>query len=345
MKTVLEKFIERDRLASYFEIQDRHIRNTRGNGVIVFEGMQNYNAESIKSLEGFDRAWFTEAQRMSQTSLDILRPTIRAPGSELWFDWNPNEPTDPVDAFFRGANPPRDAVVVETNWDQNPWFPDVLRAEMEYDRRTDPERYAHIWLGKYATNSDKRVFKNWRVEEFETPADASFWLGADWGFSQDPAVLLRCFVNEGARRIYADWEAYEVGCELMDLPALFMTVPEAERWPSAADPSRPETISHMRKHGFPKMMKAVTGKSSVEEGIEFLRSYEIVVHPRCVHLIDELTLYSYKVDQLTGKVLPVLEDKHNHCIDALRYALEAVRRAKAGKPVAVTPVPVASRWS
>jgi hypothetical protein len=88
----------------------------------------------------------------------------------------------------------------------------------------------------------------------------------------------------------------------------------------------------MRKHGFPKIMPAVKGPKSVEEGVEFLKSFDIIVHPRCVHTIDELTLYSYEVDPLTGMVLPKLQDKNNNVIDALRYACEGARRAKNQKP-------------
>jgi phage terminase large subunit len=101
----------------------------------------------------------------------------------------------------------------------------------------------------------------------------------------------------------------------------------------------------MRKHGFPKIMAAVKGPKSVEEGIEWLKSFDIVVHPRCTHTIDELTLYRYKSDPLTGRVLPVLEDKSNHLIDALRYACEGVRRAANVKPVQnFTPLATANRW-
>jgi phage terminase large subunit len=110
-----------------------------------------------------------------------------------------------------------------------------------------------------------------------------------------------------------------------------MSVPESERWPITADSARPETISHVKKHGFPRINAAVKGPKSIEDGIEWLKNYDIIVHPRCKHTIDELTLYSYKVDKITGQVLPVLEDKENHVIDALRYAVEGVRRA--GKPL------------
>lgn len=343
VKRLLELKIEQMNAGSYFEVQEAVIKSRKGDGLILFQGMQNHTADSIKSLEGYDRAWCEEAQSLSQRSLDLLRPTIRKPGSELWFTWNPSQATDPVDVLLRGPTPPPDAAIVEVNFSDNPWFPEVLRAEMEYDRARDPEKYQHVWRGAYLTNSEARVFRNWKVEEFEAPKDAIHRLGADWGFAVDPTVLVRCHLV--GRTLYVDHEAYALGCDITATPDLFMSIPEAEKWPMVADSSRPETISHMRKHGFPKITAAVKGANSVSEGIEWLKSYDIVVHPRCQHVIDELSLYSYKTDTLTGAVLPVLQDRDNHCIDALRYALEGVRRAQAARPVAeVTPLAVANRW-
>ena len=347
VKRLLELKIEAMNAGAYFTVQEAVIKSHSpggaGDGLVIFQGMQNHTADSIKSLEGYDRAWVEEAQSLSQRSLDMLRPTLRKPDSELWFTWNPNEETDPVDQLLRGPTPPPGAIVVEVNYEQNPWFPQVLRDEMEYDRRRDPDKFAHIWRGGYVRNSESRVFRNWRVEEFDAPKDAVHRLGADWGFAVDPTVLVRCHIV--GRKLYIDYEAYAVGCEIVNTPDLFMTVPEAERWPMVADSSRPETISHMRRNGFPKIMAAVKGKNSVEEGIEWLKSFDIVVHPRCTHTIDELTLYSYRTDPLTGRVLPVLQDTRNHVIDALRYACEGVRRAQAvSKPVQVVALPTAHRW-
>ena len=110
-----------------------------------------------------------------------------------------------------------------------------------------------------------------------------------------------------------------------------MTVPGAENWFIVADSSRPETISYMQQNGFPRMTAAVKGVGSIEEGIQFLQSYDIIVHPRCKHTIDELSTYSYKVDKLTDQVTPSLSDKNNHVIDALRYACEGARRTIGGK--------------
>jgi phage terminase large subunit len=302
------------------------IKSVYGDGLIIFQGMQNHTSDSIKSLEGYDRAYVEEAQSLSQKSLDLLRPTIRKPGSELWFAWNPRSNTDPVDTLLRGPDPPRDSCIVEVNYRDNPFFPDVLRDEMEYDRGRDIDKYNHIWMGGYLSNSESRVFKNWRVEEFDAPENAVHRLGADWGFANDPTVLVRMHII--GRTLYIDYEAYKIGCEIMDTPDLFNTVQDAPKWPITADSSRPETISHMKRHGFPKITGAIKGKDSVEEGIEWLKTYDIVVHPRCTYTIQELTLYSYKIDPLTDLVLPILEDNNNHVIDAIRYACEGARRGE-----------------
>jgi phage terminase large subunit len=323
VKKLLESKIEKYNAGAYFEIQDRRILSKHG-GVTIFEGMQNHTSDSIKSLEGFDRAWFEEAQNASDKSLTMLRPTIRKPLSQLWFGWNPDKASDPIDNLLRNQPPPN-SIIVQANYLDNPFLPQELQDEMEYDKRRDPDKYAHVWMGAYQQNSEARVFRNWKIEEFERPDGTIFRLGADWGFAIDPSVLVRCSIE--GNRLYVDYEAWAIGCEIVNLPELFMSVPDAERWPITADSARPETISHMIKNGFPKMRAAIKGAKSIEDGIEWLKSYDIIVHPRCKHLIDELTLYSYKTDKLTGKIVPILEDKYNHVIDALRYACEGARRA------------------
>lgn len=343
VKRLLELKIEQLGVQDYFEVQETQIKSRHGDGLIIFQGMQNHTSDSIKSLEGYDCAWVEEAQSLSQRSLDLLRPTIRKPGSELWFTWNPREATDPIDALLRSENPPPDAIVREVNYKDNPWFPEVLRNEMEYDRARDPDKYNHIWLGGYISNSESRVFRNWRIEEFDSPTNVDYRLGADFGFSIDPSCAVRCWIS--GREIYIDYEAWGLGIEIDHLPALFMSIPDAEKWPMVADSSRPETISYLRRNGFPVVIPATKGARSVEEGISWLKSYDLVVHPRCQHLIDELTVYSWKVDPMTSLVLPQLEDKDNHLIDALRYAVEAVRRAESATPkVDFVPMPTVNRW-
>lgn len=325
VKREIEAAIEQMNAGAYFDVQDRRILSNRG-GVTIFEGLANHTAGSIQSLARFRRAWVEEAQDLTQFSLDILRPTIRDEGSQLWFSWNPRKETDAVDNFLRGPTPPQDAIIVAANWSDNPWFPKVLNDEREHDARAaSPAKYAWVWSGAYRLADDDLVFRNWKVEEFDSDDGALFRYGADWGFAIDPSVLVRCYLV--GRKLYVDHEAYQVGCEIDRLPDLFMTVPEAEKWPITADSARPETISYMKRNGFPRMSAAIKGAKSLEEGVAFLQSLEVIVHPRCVHTIDELSSYAYKKDPDTGKPIPVLEDKNNHVIDALRYACEGARRA------------------
>lgn len=129
----------------------REIIETPGDGAIIFQGMQDHTAESIKSLEGFKRAWAEEAQTLSARSIGLLRPTIRAEGSELWWSWNPRRKNDPVDVSLRGTTKPTGAIVVRANWSDNPWFPSVLEQERLDCLRNQAEQYDHIWEGGYAT--------------------------------------------------------------------------------------------------------------------------------------------------------------------------------------------------
>ena len=340
VKRLLEDKIAKFGMQDQFRVLNSHIE-TPGGGVIIFQGMQNHTADSIKSLEGFDVAWVEEAQSVSQRSLDLLRPTIRKPGSELWFSWNPNKPTDPVDVLLRGDMPPAGAIVVEANWTDNPWFPEGLRGDMEDDRRRDPGKYRHVWGGSYSLNSEARVFRNWTVKEFTAPKDAVHRFGADWGFAIDPTVLVRCHIE--GRTLYVDYEAAKVGCEIDHTPALFDTIEGSRKFTIRADSARPETVSYMKRQGF-MIRDAIKGPGSIEDGIAFLQSFDIVVHPRCKMVERELTLFSYKTDQHTQEILPVLDDKNNHTIDALRYALEELRRT--GYRPNETPAPKrGDRWN
>jgi phage terminase large subunit len=266
-KSLICSKIEQFGLASHFNVQKDRIQ-APGEGLITFHGMQDHTADSIKSLEGYKIAWVEEAQRISQRSLTLLRPTIRPPTNdgEIWYSWNPESDNDPIEQLLVGPNriPEPRGIVVHANYYDNPWFPEDLREEMEWDRARDPEKYRHVWLGEYQRNSEARVFHNWRVAEFNTPLVDRFYYGADWGFATDPSVLVRCFID--GRNLYVDREAYAVKCEIDDTPALFAGtdtqvpprwenrfgkpgVPGATDWPMTADSARPETISYMANRG------------------------------------------------------------------------------------------------
>ena len=327
VKQLLEDKIHAKGLDSLFQITRDEIVCKPTDTLFVFKGLRNHTVASIKSLEGFTRLWIEEAQSVSKNSLDVAVPTFRTPGSQIWYSWNPRRADDPIEKQFAGWQDDPDFELVTVNYWDNPWFPDELRKDMERDRARDPDKYAHVWCGEFERNSEARVFHNWTVEEFNTPSDARFYFGADWGFAVDPTVLVRCFIDHAKRKLYIDQEAYAVGCEIDRTPTLFKKIEGSQTWPITADSARPETIDYMKRHGFPKMVKALKGPDSVKDGIEFLKNYDIIVHPRCDHTARELSLYSFKVDPHTNEILPVLEDKENHVIDAIRYAVETLRRA------------------
>lgn len=170
VKQLLVDKIQKFNLGGFFEIRESEIRGANGS-LIIFKGMQKYNAQNIKSLEGFDIAWVEEAQTLSQISLDLLRPTIRNPGSQIWFSWNPRHDSDPVDVFLRGDNLP-DGIVVQANWHDNPWFPDVLEQERLYDKENAASRYGHIWRGDYLRDAGGVFERSWFKIIDDFPRDA-----------------------------------------------------------------------------------------------------------------------------------------------------------------------------
>jgi phage terminase large subunit len=334
VKALLESIIHQYSLWHYFRVMHNYIEilddKRKPKGVIIFQGLLRHTAHSIKSLEAFDICWIEEGQVISKHSWDLVRPTIRKPGSQIWISFNPEFEDDPIDEFFRGPNSPINARVVEMNYKNNPWVSKETLEEAENDKRRDVESYNHIWGGDHNKKSTARVFKNWRIgtfEEFEgfNNRKRKPRYGADWGFANDPSVLVEVFESDCKKKLYITQEAVGLHIEVDELDKLFLQIENCDKWPIRADSNRPDTISYMQRNGFPLIRKAKKGPDSVKDGIEFLLKYEIIVHPECKHAQHELKHYSYEVDKLTGKILPILEDKKNHIIDSIRYAVEDMR--------------------
>jgi phage terminase large subunit len=302
-------------LSGFYAITRDAIRGANGTE-FIFKGL-HANSQEIKSTEGIDICWIEEAMSVSEESWAVLIPTVRKEGSEIWVSFNPSSEHDPVYKRFV-LNQAQDAYVRKVNYDENPYFPETLRKEMEWLKARDYPEYLHIWEGELKKQSNALIFKDrFSVDTFETPNNARFYLGADWGFATDPSTLIRSYMD--GRTIYIDHEAWGVGVDIDETPALFDIVPAARDWPIYADCARPETISYMAKHGF-RCKPAPKWQGSIEDGIAWLRAHDIVIHSRCKHLIDEFNRYSYKTDKITGDILPIIVDKYNHGIDALRYA-------------------------
>ncbi|QCE35652.1 PBSX family phage terminase large subunit [Acetobacteraceae bacterium] len=315
-----------------FDIQNDKIK-TPGGGVIIFQGLQEHNADSIKSLEDFDVAWVEEAQKIGLRSWRLLRPTIRKPGSQIWASWNPENEHAAVDKFFRTGADLRTACV-KANYRDNPWFPKELDEDRKDDlKRMDPSEYAHIWDGEYLTISEAVIFKN-RVlyeQDIEPPLNTRFYHGLDFGFANDPSAFVRCWIdNEDSLCI--DVAEGKEGIEIDDLPNLLNTVETAKNWPIKADGARPETISYLARRGF-SISAAKKWQGSVEDGIERLKAFKCIkVSKKAEKIAREFRTYSYKVDKRTGDILPKIEDKNNHWIDALRYSLDGIITNKRTMP-------------
>lgn len=319
-------------LELWYDIQDKVIRSSSGSE-FLFKGLAR-NYQGIKSTEGVDICWVEEAQTISAGSLELLIPTIRKDGSELWFTYNPEKADDPMHALTRDLQGNANALVKQVNWYDNPWFPAGLEIERQRMEQNDPEAYEHVWNGGCRTISAAVIFRN-RVEfgcDFEAPADTRFFYGADWGFSNDPTALTRCFIHEDV--LHIDYEAGGIGIEMDELPTLFDQVPGSRMWPIKADCARPETISFMaNKYGY-KISGAEKWSGSVEDGIARMKAFRgIKVHHRCPKTAQEFRLYSYKVDKQTRDILPVIDDRWNHYIDSIRYGLAGIIQNRRHMPM------------
>lgn len=324
-----------------FAVTDAEIRHQNGN-FIIFRGLHK-NIDSLKSIEGLNLVWVEEAQSVSKESLEKLIPTvIRNKGAQFIFSFNPENETDPVWVFMQ-SKPPK-SITTWMSLDDNPWATDEMRAQRDHDYKTDPDNAAWVWGGQLRRNSDALVLKGKvSIQSFEPKEswDGPYY-GIDWGFATDPTAANRAWVHNGS--LWIDYEAHGNGIEVDELPELLCSIPGLEKHVSRADNSRPETISYVNRHGLPRVQPCRKWPGSVEDGVAHLRSYsEIVIHPRCEHTILETRLYSHKVDRLTGDVLPDIVDKHNHHMDALRYALQPIIYGEK-RPVEPEPSPVREEW-
>jgi len=266
-----------------FRIRDNDIV-TPGGGVIAFTGMQDHTSESIKSYEGFDGFWGEEAHKFTDKALSLLRPTIRGPGSELWFSWNPQRKTDPVDKLLRGPHALElGAIVVEANWRDNPWFPEELDREREYDFKHSPETYEHVWEGGYAT-----VVKG---AYYAMALAAAQREGRITRLAVDPLCQVRACWDLGVSDATAIWIVQFVGREIRVLDyiegegqalAYYVTELRERGWDRALcvlphDGARRDSVTaikyedHLRDAGFKTQTLANQGAGAAQLRIEAVR--------------------------------------------------------------------------
>lgn len=302
----------------------------------IFKGLHN-NEQGIRSTEGIDICWVEEGQSVSEASWQSLLPTIRKDNAEVWVSFNLMDESDATYQRFV-VKPPTGAIVHKLTYHDNPYMSARSRQLMEDDKARDYHLYEHIWLGMPLLISDAIIFSGkYRVAEFDdngwrdTPEGRLFF-GADFGFANDPATLMRYWPVEkdydGKRRLYVSHAEYGHKVEIDDMPDYYDRVPDSRDWPIGADASRPETISYLRRKGF-NIYAAEKWDGCVKDGITHLKGFsEIVIHPRCTEFSLEARLYRYKTDPKQvdekgqPKVLPIVIDAYNHGWDGVRYGFD-----------------------
>ena len=320
-------------LAAQYDIGVDYLRHRSNGTEFIFAGLRA-NISSIKSMAQIDLCIVEEAEAVPHASWQDLVPTIRADGSGFIIIYNPRRRDSWVAQTFDTDTPPPRALIADINYDGNPWFPAPLDEQRLHDRNVlDHALYKHIWEGAYYEQSEAQVFSGkYRIAEFEPRQEWDGpYCGLDFGFANDETAATKSWVNGDT--LYIEHELYQKHLETDHMAAeLKRVIPDIEHLTIRADNARPETISYLKRHGLPKVVPCNKGKGSVEDGIEYIKSFrEVVIHPRCKNTINEFDLYSYKIDRLSGDVLPVIIDSFNHAIDSLRYGLEPLMRRRQSK--------------
>jgi len=372
LKDSAKRLIE-DRLKEYglgvsqgFKIFNEVIE-TPGDGLIIFQGMADHTAESIKSLEGFSRAWVEEAQTLSHRSLQLLRPTIRTPGSQLWFSWNPRRKSDPVDLFFRGEHQPTDSAIVRANWNSNPWFPEELNKERLDDLRINPDQYQHIWEGDYISVATGAYYA-----KAITQARAENRIGH---VAADPLMSYKAFWDIGGTGAKADacaiWIAQFVGKEIRMLDyyeAIGQPLAAHVQWLNANGYSPSNTTcylphdgvnhntvfdvtyeSELKRAGYSVIVIKNQGTGAANQRIEATRRIfpSLWFHaPKTQAGIDALGWYHEKRDDNRNIGLGPDHDWSSHCSDSMSLLAIVAEEliADANRRKSAPPKHAASGW-
>lgn len=352
---VLKTQIKKMGYAEFFDITSTSIKSKISDSEFIFHGLNDLSVDDIKSMEGVTDVWVAEGEKTTKNSWLTLAPTIREGGSQIYVDYNPKEAKGATNVMFT-TECPDNAIVRHINFDQNPYFPAVLEEERQQslariaNAGSDEAReqaqldYNHVWLGHTKKINKASILGAYHtVERFEPNIDEGEWEGpldgADWGFGSDPTTRVRVWIwtkKSAKRYLCVEREVYLQGSdgnalELRHLPREFDTFPDSRTTMIYADCAQPQNITYMTNEGF-RMEPCDKWPGSVEDGVEHIRgTYSgIIVHPDCPHTAEEMMLYSYKTDKLTGEVMADIIDKWNHCIDAIRYALNNVIQHSRG---------------
>lgn len=361
LKNSAKKLLE-SKLAEYklgeaqgFKVFNEVIQ-TPGDGQIIFQGMQDHTAESVKSLDGFKRAWIEEAQTLSAVSLQLLKPTIRASGSEIWASWNPRRKTDPVDKLLRGDEIPTGAIVVQANWNDNPWFTPELEQERLDCLRIEPDQYPHIWDGEYVTIMTGAYYAKQLIDAKQqgrisrVPLDPlmtirAFWdIGGTGAKSDACAIWIAQFVGREVRIVdYYEAQGQPLGTHLAWLRAngydgALCVLPH-----DARQHDKIESVTYegaIKKAGFQTLVIDNQGTGAAFQRVEASRRlfpamwFDAV---KCEAGLDAIGWYHEKKDPHRNVGLGPEHDWSSHSADAFgMIAVSYEKLMKERKPIPMT---------
>lgn len=350
-KRLIEDKIASHGLGHLFDCQ-KAVTVTPGGGIIIYQGMQDHTADSVKSLEGFDVAWVEEAQTLSPRSLTLLRPTIRKPGSELWFSWNPRRKSDPVDLMLRGEERPTGSLVVRANWSDNPWFPDELEQERLDDLRMKPDQYDHIWEGGYEQVTEGAYYAKalslakaeGRIGEISGDplmAYRAYWdIGGTGAKADATAIWVVQFVGERIKVLaYYEAQGQDLATHINWLRSSGFGSAECFLPHDGASNEKVFDVSYesaLRAAGFTVTVIPNQGKGAASQRIEATRRWFSRIwfnQDTCQAGLDALGAYHEKKDEARGIGLGPNHDWASHGSDAFGLMASTYEEPRSSAPI------------
>jgi len=302
-----------------FEITKNSIINRVTGSDFLFKGLWN-NEQTIKSIEGIDIAWVEEAQTVSNSSIEVLTPTVRKPGSQIIYTYNRLLEDDPVHNRLVLEGRPN-TLIINVNYDtalKYGWMPEVLRLEMEDDKVKRPLLYKHKWLGE-PSSSERKIYKDWAMVE-HVPHEARLErYGIDFGYTNDPSAIVAIYYYNGGYIV--DEIAYQKG---MSNQAIADVLLNLQRAVIVADSAEPKSIDEIKMYGL-TILPAVKGPGSVMTGIQFVQQQRMSYTKRSTNIAKEYARYLWQMDK-DGKIINEPEHTYSHSMDAIRYPMTSLLR-------------------
>jgi phage terminase large subunit len=331
-KRALERAVRWLGLSREFEILHTEIRHKENGSIAFFRGLEHDSDETTRGLDGVDIFWLDEARNVSARALQLLVQVIRERGAELISSWNPLDPEDAIEQFYRGSVPPQHLLLLDTTQDDNPsFFASPMADEYWRLKATDELTWEHVYGGKYDIAGGERIYS--RIEVGEVPwsylKGLSPCYGLDLGYSDDPTVATKTWVIEELKTIYCEKEAVGYGEDVAGIADLLNDVLHDKSALIISDNSEQRTTTALYELGY-NVEVAKKGQGSVLEGIRHINGYRLIVHPDCTESIEEAAHYKWKIDRATGKRTQVPRKGHDHTWDSRRYAIMGTQQPIEG---------------